>query len=368
MAKNKLVRPFDETVLQKIKDAETNPYYRAMRDTVQSLESGSIDRSNPDANYNLLVGGATRIPDEDMTGQHPGHDERYRRTFVNPRTGKSDYSTAMGLYQITRGTWDEFAPQVGATDPKNPDHQRLVYGAILNNTGAFDNVLSGDIEGAMGKMGKRWEAIKPSGKGRDKFDQHWNTNFSFQNDGVAPNTPVHRMDTEVVTARRPSNIRERIAQQMAVPRLALSNGPLTEDRFREMSRVLFQPQVGDTSVMGPTAAVPEEGAAALRSPVAMQAIADQDMDHLNPAPSYSNDPQGTMAQNLSSMVILDQPHEEQPDALAQEQARLMGIQQQLSDATSQTYQFGDMQNSDFMNYDAYVRQLLKRVAALSYEV
>jgi len=102
-----------------------------------------IRRYESGGDYSILNGGAHFASFAD----HPG-------VIVPPGT-----STAAGAYQITYGTWQDFAPAAGVSD-FSPASQDAVAYAILGWTGAVDALDAGDVETAIRMASKKWTALK----------------------------------------------------------------------------------------------------------------------------------------------------------------------------------------------------------------
>ena len=101
--------------------------------------------------YDVLYGGGTF----DSFDQHPN----VRVPFNNPKTGKPDYSTAAGAYQINYPTWrDEIQPALGLTT-FTPADQDAAAVWLLQRTGAYDAVLNGDINTALRRASSRWASL-----------------------------------------------------------------------------------------------------------------------------------------------------------------------------------------------------------------
>ena len=101
--------------------------------------------------YDVLYGGGTF----DSFDDHPN----VRVPFVNPATGKDDYSTAAGAYQINHPTWTgEIQPALSLPD-FSPTSQDAAAVQLLKNIGAYDAVLKGDIDTALRRASKKWASL-----------------------------------------------------------------------------------------------------------------------------------------------------------------------------------------------------------------
>lgn len=109
---------------------------------IRDFESGG--------DYFILYGGS-HFSD---TSRHP----QVRIPFRNPRTGKMDYSTAAGAYQINWPTYQQFAPMVEVTD-FSPASQDLIAMAILYYENVVDKLAADDIPGALRAASSRWASL-----------------------------------------------------------------------------------------------------------------------------------------------------------------------------------------------------------------
>jgi muramidase (phage lysozyme) len=92
--------------------------------------------------------------------KHPGYDG-FKWYFTNPATGKRDYSTAAGAYQINLPTYKEFAPRLGI-DTFYASDQDIIAIAIIKSEDAYVDVLNGDIASAVEKVSNRWASLPGS--------------------------------------------------------------------------------------------------------------------------------------------------------------------------------------------------------------
>lgn len=117
---------------------------QALLSTIRSTESSLEDNA-----YSMLFGG------DEFTNRdtHPN----IRKTFQD-RSGNEGITTAAGAYQITKGTFDDFAERTGITGFSSADQDKLAI-AILEDTGAIDALKAGDYEAALAAAGKRWVGV-----------------------------------------------------------------------------------------------------------------------------------------------------------------------------------------------------------------
>ncbi|QDB71025.1 internal protein D [Bordetella phage vB_BbrP_BB8] len=124
------------------------------------------------ADYDTIVGGKQKITD---FASHPN--------IVGLRTADGP-STAAGKYQITKTTYDDFAPKLGITD-FSPESQDKLALAIIEREGALDAIRRGDWNTAIGKLGGRWASLPSSPYKQPKRTAE----FVQQHLGVTQETP-----------------------------------------------------------------------------------------------------------------------------------------------------------------------------------
>lgn len=108
--------------------------------------------ASEDANYNTIVGGRTF---DNQYKEHPN--------IVGVTTGDGP-STAAGRYQITNTTWQRIKRKLGLTD-FSPESQDRAAIELLRERGALQDVLDGNIDAAIAKLGNEWQSL-PSGTSR----------------------------------------------------------------------------------------------------------------------------------------------------------------------------------------------------------
>ncbi|VXC17605.1 paar repeat-containing protein [Massilia sp. 9I] len=93
------------------------------------------------------------------------HDPwRFRDTSTHPGTGIDGKTTAAGMYQITRPTWEHHGAKLGLRD-FSPHTQDLIAVEILRSLGVIEAIKKGNIVEAMPKVAKIWAAL-PRGPGQ----------------------------------------------------------------------------------------------------------------------------------------------------------------------------------------------------------
>lgn len=131
--------------LSEIQQAYANPNMRKMLDLIAHTEGVRHG-------YNTLFGNQ-RI---DSLGAHPNVRKAFKQT-----DGKTNYTTAAGRYQFLNGTWQNLAKQYGFRD-FSPKSQDMGAVALIAQRGALKDVLSGDYQGAIKKLGPEWASLPTS--------------------------------------------------------------------------------------------------------------------------------------------------------------------------------------------------------------
>lgn len=93
-------------------------------------------------------------------------DDRWRFTDMSthPGPGIGGRSTAAGMYQITRPTWQHHGAKLGLRD-FSPRTQDLIAVEILRSLGIIDAIKQGAIAEVMPKVARIWAAL-PKGPGQ----------------------------------------------------------------------------------------------------------------------------------------------------------------------------------------------------------
>lgn len=93
-------------------------------------------------------------------------NDRWRFTDMSthPGPGIDGRSTAAGMYQITRPTWQHHGAKLGLRD-FSPRTQDLIAVEILRSLGVIDLIMAGDIAAVMPKTARIWAAL-PKGLGQ----------------------------------------------------------------------------------------------------------------------------------------------------------------------------------------------------------
>jgi muramidase (phage lysozyme) len=89
---------------------------------------------------------------------------RFTDTSTHPGPGIDGKSTAAGMYQITRPTWQHHGGKLGLVD-FSPRTQDLIAVEILRSLGVIEAIKAGDIVAVMPKVARTWASL-PKGPGQ----------------------------------------------------------------------------------------------------------------------------------------------------------------------------------------------------------
>lgn len=89
---------------------------------------------------------------------------RFTDTSTHPGPGIDGKTTAAGMYQITRPTWQHHGGKLGLTD-FSPRTQDLIAVEILFSLGVIEAIKEGRIAEVMPKVARTWAAL-PKGPGQ----------------------------------------------------------------------------------------------------------------------------------------------------------------------------------------------------------
>lgn len=168
----------------------TNPQVQQM---LQMLKSAEGTAGLGEDGYNVLFGGETFSGYDD----HP----RVSKPFTGT-DGKSNRTTAAGAYQFLSRTWDDASKAVGVTD-FSPESQDKVAIELIRRRGALDNVLTGDFEGAIEKLGQEWASLPSS-----PYAQPKRTMEEVLGGGSIPTQSVYRDGQQMVAIPETAEERE----------------------------------------------------------------------------------------------------------------------------------------------------------------
>lgn len=193
-----------------------NPNIRQILDII-SYSEGTAGKG--DNGYNINFGGSEFASYDD----HP----RQIRSFTQT-DGKKNKTSVAGKYQFKTKTWDEVASKLGLTD-FSPRSQDLAAIELIRRRGALDDVLKGDFESAIQKLGKEWASL-PSAP--DEYKQPKRTLKDVLSMGgsrnYTPSTAPAGLGLDTYGQQVPTTIVSRDGQQMfAVPETQEENAMMT---------------------------------------------------------------------------------------------------------------------------------------------
>jgi muramidase (phage lysozyme) len=162
------------------------------------------------ADYNVIVGGK-KFND---FSKHP--------RIVGLRT-KEGPSTAAGKYQITKTTYDDFAPKLGITD-FSPRSQDRIAVAIFQKEKALSDIERGDFNAAISKLGRRFASLPSSPYSQPKRSQDF-VDMQLGVVGLASAEPS-KMQRTAASAKKPQfDVAAGPKKAPAKGKLALSDLP-----------------------------------------------------------------------------------------------------------------------------------------------
>lgn len=177
-----------------------NPNVRKMLDVISSAEG---------ADYNTLFGGGKF----DNYGSHPNIRAGFTET-----TGNKNATTAAGRYQFLNSTWKKVAQKYGLKDfsPKNQD---LAAIALIKGRGALGDVMKGDLNKAVGKLGGEWASLPSSTAPQPK--KSWADIERMVGGSRAPNRQSSKLEIDaLLKAYDKSKAKTTEAQQPKINKLS----------------------------------------------------------------------------------------------------------------------------------------------------
>lgn len=134
---------------KELKQMLDNPQVRQMLDYIAQAEGTFGKGLN---GYDIAFGGE-RISD---LSRHPGKKYKFKQT-----DGKENITTAAGRYQILADTSKNLAKRLGLKD-FGPEAQDLMALELMREKGALPDVLAGNYEQAINKLGTVWASLPSS--------------------------------------------------------------------------------------------------------------------------------------------------------------------------------------------------------------
>ncbi len=89
---------------------------------------------------------------------------RFTDYSTHPGPGSGGVTTAAGMYQITKETWQDHGVNKMGLSDFSPETQDLIAVEMLKSLGVIDKIKSGDIAGSMLQAARKWAAL-PQGPG-----------------------------------------------------------------------------------------------------------------------------------------------------------------------------------------------------------
>lgn len=140
----------NESLQQQVASVQNDPRLQAFLNVLAQAE-GTTQYGDQNG-YNVLFGGDT----VDSLESHPNVYKSFKQT-----NGKSRRTSAAGRYQILKGTWDEVSNKLGLKD-FSPASQDAAATALIIRRGALNDILDGNIDAAVQKLGKEWTSLPSS--------------------------------------------------------------------------------------------------------------------------------------------------------------------------------------------------------------
>lgn len=133
-----------------------NPNVRKLLDVIASAEGVRHG-------YNTIFGNE-RFSN---LSAHPNVRKSFKQT-----DGKTNFTTAAGRYQFLKGTWDGLSRQYGLKD-FSPQSQDIGAIGLIMQKGALNDVLKGNYQAAIQKLGSTWASLpsSPYAQPRKSWDQ-----------------------------------------------------------------------------------------------------------------------------------------------------------------------------------------------------
>lgn len=125
----------------------------AVIDTIAYSEMGNLMTVGDEA-YNILVGSTVANPL--LFNSYADHPRIYNAKFN---------STAAGLYQIIKGTFDQYKLKLGLTGFYPEDQDRIAIG-LIKDKGAYNDALEGNLYRVFLAVSPVWASLPYSTAGQ----------------------------------------------------------------------------------------------------------------------------------------------------------------------------------------------------------
>ena len=165
--------------------------------------------------YNTLFGNQ-RL---ESLNSHPNIRKRFTQT-----DGKTNVTTAAGRYQFLTDTWNNVARQYGLKD-FGARTQDLGAVGLIAGRGALNDVINGNWQNAIRKLGPEWASLPSSNYKQNK--RSWDFVNKFLGSNVGQNLPQNAQTLfygdSIANGYRQSNKGQGFTQDGASPQLILRN-------------------------------------------------------------------------------------------------------------------------------------------------
>jgi muramidase (phage lysozyme) len=200
-----------------------------VRSFLDILSRGEGTYGRGDNGYNIAFGGAPTV----------GYDKHPKKLYDFTQTdGVKNQTSAAGRYQIIAKTAQGLEKQLGTTDFSPATQDKMAIELIRQN-GALDNILTGDYEGAINKLGGVWASLpsSPYAQPRRSMEELLGTGaVQLVNQGGQQQVAIPENDFEqqymqqFASAGHPQNVQSQLTSALAQISTArdslLKNDPL----------------------------------------------------------------------------------------------------------------------------------------------
>ena len=149
------------TSIQELEQYRANPRVQQML-TLISRTEGTFGAKDPYAVYGGNINNQLS-----SLARHPGQGGSWSFRWNDGRKGTA---TASGRYQMIAGTWNGLARRYGFSD-FGPVNQDLAAIALMKDAGALNDVINGNWQAAMQKLGRTWASLPSSPYAQAKRSQ-----------------------------------------------------------------------------------------------------------------------------------------------------------------------------------------------------
>lgn len=197
---------------QRLEAALQNPNVKIMLETIKAAEG--IKHGYNTGFGNTII---------ESLADHP----RERKPFKTTK-GETKHTTAAGAYQFLEGTWDEEAKALDLVD-FGQHAQDLAALSRIEKRGALDDVLAGNFQAAVQKLGTEWASLPSSNYDQNKRSWDYTNSLIAQLGGnIMPTTDTRINEPEAP----PTTLTTNAADDMvagAFDAFAASRAPMNPD-------------------------------------------------------------------------------------------------------------------------------------------